>query len=535
MRIEDADYVIIGGGAAGSVVANRLSGDPSIRVVLLEAGPAADGFWNKMPSGGLTRMNKPEADWCHKTEPDPSLNGRDMVWNAGRILGGGSAINGMVYIRGDRSDYDQWANELGCTGWSWSDVFPYFLKSEKFQGTPSQTHGTHGPLGVSAPRMQHPLAETFIDACEEYGLRRVEDYCAGDVDGAFKMLATQDNGQRASTARAFLDDAMKRSNLQVVTGALVDRVTIENGRATGVKFEHEGTVHTLGARREVIVSGGSLQSPVILMRSGIGPADQLREHGIDVVVDAAEVGKNLQEHISFASAFEVNVPTWNNLFKPLKLASEFLKYLFLRKGLMTMIPVEAMAYIRSKPDLGFPDVKLSLGLMMFDPAKGGPHEEPGMVIFQNVAKPESRGEIRLRSANPSDGPLIDHRLIGDPQDMAAMVRGVKKVQEIFAQPALGKHVVRQVLPEPMPQSDAEWADAIRNRSGIGFHPVGTCRMGGDEASVVDPRLRVRGVEGLRVVDASIMPIMPAANTNAPSIMVGEKGADLILEDAAAFA
>jgi choline dehydrogenase len=531
MQIGDADYVVIGGGAAGAVVANRLSADPQIRVVLFEAGPPADGFWNKMPSGGLTKMNKPDADWMYRTEPDPSLDGREMVWNAGKMLGGGSAINGMVYIRGDRRDYDQWADELGCTGWSWNEVLPYFLKSEGFQGAPSQSHGTHGPLAVSEPRMAHPLAETFIDACEQYGLRRVPDYCAGDVDGAFRNLATQDNGQRASTARAFLDEASKRSNLEVITGALADKVTIEDGRATGVEVLIDGQRAHVRARREVIVSCGTLHSPALLMRSGIGPAAELGKHGIAVVRDMPEVGQNLHEHISFASSFEVNVPTWNNLFGKVSLAREFLKYLFARRGLMTMIPVEAMAYVRTKPELDFPDIKLSLGLMMFDAVKGGPHEKPGMVIFQNVAKPKSRGEIRLRSADPADSPVIAPQLVGHPDDLAAMIKGVKMVREIFAQPALAKHVVRQVSPDPMPQTDEELAGLIKARSGIGFHPVATCRMGGDEASVVDPRLRVRGIEGLRVIDASIMPIMPAANTNAPSIMVGEKGASMILEDA----
>jgi choline dehydrogenase len=531
MQIEPADYVVIGAGAAGAVVANRLSAEPATRVVLLEAGPRADGFWNRMPSGGLSRMNSPNADWMYKTEPDPSLGGREMVWNAGKMLGGGSAINGMVYIRGDRRDYDQWADELGCTGWSWNEVLPYFLKSENWQGAPSQTHGSHGPLAVAESRMKHPLAEVFIEACEQFGLRRVPDYCAGDVDGAFRNLATQNNGQRASTARAFLDEAEKRPNLQIVTGALADKVVIENGRATGVVAVVDGERVTIAARREVVVSGGTLHSPAILMRSGIGPAQELARHGIDVERDLPEVGQNLHEHISFAQSFEVNVPTWNNLFKKYSLIREFLKYVVARRGLMTMIPVEAMAYLRTRPELAFPDVKLSLGLMMFDAAKGGPSDKPGMVVFQNVAKPKSRGEIRLRSADPNDKPVIAPQLLGHPDDLASMIAGAKMVREIFAQPALAKHVVRQIMPDPFPQTDEELAEAIKARSGIGFHPVATCRMGGDEASVVDPRLRVRGVEGLRVIDASIMPIMPAANTNAPSIMVGEKGADLILEDA----
>jgi len=531
MPVDEADYVIAGGGSAGCVLANRLSANPANRVVLLEAGGGADGFWNKVPAGGMTKLGKPETDWCLMTEPDPSLNGRQGFWSAGRMLGGGSSVNGMIYIRGDRSDYDYWASELGCTGWSWDEVFPYFLKSEAWTGEPSQTHGTTGTLGVSEARMKHPLAESFVEACEEFGLRRVADYCAGDVDGAFLMLTTQKDGQRSSAARAFLDEAQKRPNLTVVTGATVDKVQIENGRAAGVQFVKDGETRSVRARREVVVSAGSLNSPGVLMRSGIGPADHLRDHGIDVVRDVPEVGRNLQEHASFHSVFQVDIPTWNNLFKPHLLAREFLKYLAFRKGLMTIIPVEAMAYLRSRADLAFPDVKLSFGLMIHDYEKQRPHHLPGVVVFANVAKPKSRGEIRLRSADPADKPVIDHRLIGHPDDIAALISGAKKIQELFTMPAMARHVVGPLKPDPMPQSDEEWEQAIRNSAGIGYHPVATCRMGGDEASVVDPRLRVRGIEGLRVVDASIMPVMPAANTNAPSIMIGEKGSAMILEDA----
>jgi len=535
MPPEDADYVIAGGGSAGCVLANRLSENPANRVVLLEAGPGADGFMNRMPSGGMIKLGKPDSDWCLTTEPDPSLGGRQQFWSAGRMLGGGSSVNGMIYIRGDRKDYDAWAGDLGCAGWSWNEVFPFFLKSEGFTGTPNQTHGTTGPLGVSEPRMKHPLARTFVEACGEYGLRKVEDYCAGDVDGAFTMLCTQANGQRSSAARAFLDEAMKRPNLTVVTGATVDKVLIENGRATGVRFVKDGEASEVRCRGEVIVSSGTLNSPGVLMRSGLGPAAHLAEMGVEVVRDMPEIGKNLQEHASFHSVFQVDTPTWNNMFKPHLLAREFLKYLVMRRGLMTIIPVEAMAYIRSRPDLDFPDVKLSFGLMAHNMKTQRPHELPGVVVYANVAKPKSRGEIRLRSADPMDKPVIDHRLLGHPDDIAAMIAGAKKIQEIFTMPAFAKHVVGPLAPDPMPQSDEEWEQAIRSTAGIGYHPVATCRMGGDEASVVDPRLRVRGIEALRVVDASIMPVMPAANTNAPSIMIGEKGAAMILEDAKVLA
>jgi choline dehydrogenase len=530
LAIETADYVIAGGGSAGCVLANRLSADPRNRVVLLEAGGSGSGFMKRLPAAGMKLMGKPETDWGFVTEPDPSLNGRQGYWAAGRLLGGGSSVNGMIYIRGDRSDYDAWAAD-GCTGWGWNDVLPYFRKSERFTGSPSQSHSSLGELGVSEPRLRHPLSEAFVEACGEYGLRKVPDYCAGDVDGAFTMLVTQADGQRSSAARAFLEPARNRPNLEIVTGATVDRVVIENGRATGVRFLRDGQTETVRARREVLVSAGALNSPSVLMRSGIGPAAHLAGHGIAVVRDCPAVGDNLQEHASYHSIFQVDIPTHNTMMSPLGMAREFVKYLAARRGLMTMVPVEAMAYLRSEPDLAFPDIKLSFGAAAMNARERKPYDVPAVVVYANVAKPKSRGAIRLKSAAATDKSVVDHRLLGSEEDVVALVRGVKQVQRIFAEPSLARHVTRCIWPDPIPSTDDEWAERLRNECGIGYHPVGTCRMGADQASVVDPRLRVRGIAGLRVIDASIMPVLPAANTNAPAIMVGEKGAAMVLEDA----
>ncbi len=524
--MEDADFIIVGGGSAGCVLANRLSANPDRKVILLEAGGTASGFINRMPVGGMTLYGKPQKDWCYLTEPDPSMNGRQIVWNAGKLLGGGSSINGMIYIRGDRADYDEWA-AMGCTGWGWADVLPYFKKSEYFAGPPSESHGRAGELGVGYPREQHPLARVFVDACNELGLRKVDDYCAGDVDGVFLMYVTQRDGKRASTARAFLDPIRARPNLQVITGAMVDRVLIENGVANGVSLLRDGGAQSLRCRREVILSGGAVQSPALLMRSGIGPAAELRQHHIPVVVDSPEVGRNLQEHVSYASTFLVNTPTYNSRMHPISMVREILKYLLLDRGMMTMAPVEAMAYLRSQPELAMPDIKLSFGAMCFDPITRKPYRRPGISVFTNVAKPKSRGEIRLRSVNPLDKPVVDHRLLGHLDDVKAMVIGVKQVQRVMEANAFALYRAGRLWPQPVPQTDEQWAQRLRDESGIGFHPVGTCRMGGDARSVVDSRLRVRGVTGLRVADASIM---PSANTNAPAIMVGEKAADMIAED-----
>lgn len=525
--MSEADYVIIGAGSAGCVLANRLSADGKTRVVLLEAGPESDRFFVNMPAGAQQVMADAGLNWMHRAERDPSANDREIIWNAGKMLGGGSAINGMVYIRGARADYDNWS-AMGCTGWSWSEVLPYFLRAETYHGAPTQSHGRGGPLAVSPLRVKHPLADAYVRAALATGLRPIDDYSSGDIDGAFLIDVTMGDGQRCSTARGHLAEARGRPNLEVLTGALVDRILLDGRRATGVRYRRNGAVEEVRANAEVILSAGTLQSPPVLMRSGIGEAAQLRSHGIDVVLDQPEVGRNLTEHASIPYSRFVDVPTYNAAISPFRLPFHMLNYLLFRRGVLTTGPVQAMAFMRTRPDLAQPDIRTQWGPFCFDPKTGKLHKRSGITVFTSITHPRSRGQIRLSSADPADQPVIDHRLMGDPDDVAALVIALKTVDNIFKTAPLARHVAGHNLPDFQPTTDAEWESVLRQYIGLGYHPISTCRMGGDEASVVDPQLRVRGIDRLRVVDASIMPLMPSANTNAPTIMIGEKGAEMIL-------
>lgn len=528
-----ADYVIVGGGSAGCVVAHRLSEDPAVRVLLIEAGGEADSFLVRMPAGMSRLIGNARYDWKYPSEVDPSIAGRRFIWSGGKLLGGGSSINGQVYIRGSRADFDGWA-AMGCGGWGFDECLPYFRRAEDFAGGASDVHGSGGPLAVSPQRDPHPLSDAFLQACAAEGLPTLDDYCGGNQSGAFMSLATQRDGYRCSTAHGYLGAARGRANLTVLTGGVAERIVFEGRRAVGVELLRDGQRLRVSARREVIVSAGTMGSPALLMRSGVGPAAQLRRFGIQVVADRPEVGQNLQEHVGVGLNKFVNVPTYNSQMAPWQIAGHFANYLLRKRGPMVTPAVQAMACAKTRPGLDEPDVQLHFLPLSYDitpdvqcAALAGMTREPTATVTVNVCHPFSRGSVQLQGARADSLPLVSHQLLGDARDVGTLVDACRLIERIFAAAPLRRYVRGDRTPAPLPSADEDWARFVREHANVCYHPVGTCRMGGDEYAVVDSALAVRGVSGLRVVDASVMPRLLSANTNAAAVMIGERGSDFI--------
>lgn len=531
------DYVIVGGGSAGCVLANRLSADPQAQVCLLEAGPPDSSPFIRVPLGIVRMMMSKKLNWHYFTEPQPELDGRRLFWPRGKTLGGSSATNAMIYTRGHPADYDHWAT-LGNRGWAFADVLPLFLRSEHHEAGAGAFHATGGPLNVAAQRSPNVLSRAFVDAAVQAGYRFNPDFNGADQEGVNCYAVTQRNGERCSAARAFLHPVLQRRNLAVRTGAHATEVLLAGKRATGVAFLRAGRRETVQARREVLLAAGAVNSPQLLMLSGVGPPDELGRHGIALRHALPGVGQNLQDHLDVLVVHRCSRPVSLGISLA-TLPAQFKRvydYLAHRTGALTSNSAEGGGFIRSGPGAPLPDLQFH-----FTPARLDGHARTlrsalftlwghGYALHVCGLRPGSRGSIALQRADPLAAPRIDPHYLSDPADLALLVAGVRAARRVLAAPAFDRYRGEEIFPGSAAQSDAQIVQFIRRKAETIYHPVGTCKMGRDAMAVVDDTLKVHGIDGLRVADASIMPTLIGGNTNAPALMIAEKAAELILAE-----
>ncbi len=533
---EAFDFIIVGAGSAGCVLANRLTASGRHRVMLLEAGPSNLHPWLHIPLGFGRLFNDSRYNWCYATEPQAECHNREVIAPRGKVLGGSSSINGLIYIRGQAADFNYW-RQLGNAGWSFDDVLPYFRKAEDNERGADEFHGAGGPLSVSDLRDRHPLAEAYVEAAVQCGYPRNNDFNGAMQEGAGYYQTTMRNGVRSSTAGGYLKWAQRRANLKVVSNALATRILFDGRRATGIEYLVGNHKSSARANVGVIVASGAFNSPQLLQLSGVGPASLLRSHGIPVIADVPGVGDDLNDHFSGRIILRCKEPiTLNDAVRSWSgMLSHGLHYVLTRRGYLAIPAVSAACFLRALPSSETPDSQCSISLFSAGTIGGELHPFPGVTGNCVLLRPESRGYVRIKSADPREAPAIHPNYLATQKDRETIVAGVTAMRRIFQAPAMARHIAEEIEPGKQCDNDDDLLDFIRRRGSTTYHPVGTCRMGQDQKAVVDERLRVRGFAGLRVIDASIMPAVVSGNTNAATIMIGEKGADMILEDASAGA
>ena len=530
------DYIVVGAGSAGAVVANRLSADARNKVLLLEAGPASHP-WSRIPIGFARLLTNPAANWLYTSEAEASTNGRKLPVPRGKMLGGSSSINGLAFVRGQAQDFDTWA-QMGNQGWSYDDVLPFFKRMESYQGDGDDAiRGREGPLRVTNPEPRDRLFAALIEAAAEVGIRHNRDYNGARQDGIAMSQATIASGRRMSTARCYLDPIRKRQNLHIETGALTEALVLEGKRCTGVRYSVAGITHQACAAHEVIVSAGSINSPQLLELSGIGQPERLQDLGIEVRHVLPGVGENLRDHYAPRTRWAIGTKgiTFNDRGRGLGLVGQALRYVLAQPSMLSMVGAPMRAFVRSREGLEAPDLLLGWVPMLTEPGPKGPKisRQSGVTCYAHPMRPESRGHIHITGADPRRPPAINFNFLSSPIDAALTVCAVRIARAIMTAPALADMQVTELAPGASRTTDAEILDWVKSVAETTYHPVGTCRMGADVLAVVDAQLRVHGLDGLRVADASIMPTLTSGNTNAPSIMIGEKAADMVLKHSTA--